>query len=102
MIEQNQIVLDLAMVSMITSVIASQVTQKIKDLFKVGKFFNKLISIIISLWIGFIYSISFFSDSLLYAFWVGIFTLIGSENFYKIINDKLNFKTLSNLKNKKE
>ncbi len=102
MIEQNQIVLDLVMVSMITSVIASQVTQKIKDLFKVGKFFNKLISIIISLRIGFIYSISFFSYSLLYAFWVGIFTLIGSENFYKIINDKLNFKTLSNLKNKKE
>ena len=42
MIEQNQIVLDLIMVSMITSVIASQVTQKIKDLFKIGKFFNNV------------------------------------------------------------
>ena len=102
MIEQNQNVLDLIMVSMITSVIASQVTQKIKDLFKIGKFFNKLVSIIISLWIGFIYSLSFFTDNLLYAFWIGIFTLIGSENFYKIINNKLNLKTLSNLKNKKE
>ena len=98
MIENNQIVFDLVMVSMVTSVIASQVTQKIKDLFNVGKFFNKLISIIISLWIGFIYSISFFSDNLLYAFWVGIFTLVGSDNFYKILNDKLNLKTLSNLK----
>ena len=98
MIENNQIVFDLIMVSMVTSVIASQVTQKIKDLFNVGKFFNKLISIIISLWIGFIYSISFFSDNLLYAFWVGIFTLVGSDNFYKILNDKLNLKTLSNLK----
>ena len=98
MIENNQIVFDLVMVSMVTSVIASQVTQKIKNLFNVGKFFNKLISIIISLWIGFIYSISFFSDNLLYAFWVGIFTLVGSDNFYKILNDKLNLKTLSNLK----
>ena len=98
MIENNQIVFDLLMVSMVTSVIASQVIQKIKDLFNVGKFFNKLFSIIISLWIGFIYSLSFFSDNLLYAFWVGIFTLVGSDNFYKILNDKLSFKTLSNLK----
>ena len=38
MIENNQIVFDLLMVSMVTSVIASQVIQKIKDLFNVGKF----------------------------------------------------------------
>ena len=94
----NQIVLDLIMLSMIPSIIASQITQKIKELFKFNKFFNKLISIIISIWIGFIYSISFYSSNTLYAFWVGIFTLIGSDNFYKIINEKLNLKTLSNLK----
>jgi len=95
-----QIVIDLMMVSMITSVIASRLTQKIKDIFNFGSVFNKIVSLIISLWIGVIYTYSFYTDNLLYAIWIGIFTMIGSDNFYKMLNDKLGFGTLS--KNKKE
>ena len=96
----SEIVIDLIMVSMITSVIASQLTQKIKEIFNFGSVFNKIIALIISLWIGVIYTYSFYMDNLLYAIWIGIFTMIGSDNFYKMLNDKLDFGILS--KNKKE
>ena len=99
---ENEILMDLMMVSMISSVIASQVTQKIKDLFKFGRVFNKIISIIISFWIGFIYSYSFYTDNLLYSFWIALFTLIGSDIFYKVLNDKLGIKNKILIENKKE
>ena len=87
----TQIVIDLMMVSMITSVIASQLTQKIKEIFNFGNSFNKIIALIISMGIGFIYAFSFYTDNLLYAIWIGIFTMIGSDNFYKMLSDKLGF-----------
>ena len=55
------------------------------------KSFVLLFALIISLWIGVIYTYSFYMDNLLYAIWIGIFTMIGSDNFYKMLNDKLGF-----------
>ena len=88
----NGVVFDLLSVSMISSLIATQVIQKIKDILNFGSLFNNIMALFISFGIVFIYSQSFYSESIMLSLWGGLFTLIGSENFYKAFNGKFGLK----------
>jgi len=94
------IVFELMTVSMMASVISSQVIQKIKETLKLGNLFNKIISLFVSYGIGFCYAYSFYSDYWLYAIWIGLFTMIGSEKLYQSFKGKFGLESVS--KNKKD
>lgn len=82
-IVNSDLLLDMIYVSVIASIISSQAIQKIKAMLGGGKKFNAFISIVISLGIGISYALSFYTTNILYALWIGIFTLIGAESLYK-------------------
>ena len=96
----SSMLLDFLYVSLIASIISSQMIQKLKETFNYDNVFNKIMSLIVSFGIGFIFSLSFYSSVLLYAFWIGLFTLIGAERLYKTFNGYFGFSSLD--KNKKE
>ena len=82
-IVNSGLLLDMIYVAAIASIISSQAIQKIKDTFNFGKIGNSIISIFLSISIGICYSLSFYTSNLLYAIWIGLFTLIGAEGLYK-------------------
>lgn len=94
----SEIILELISVSLIASVISSQLVQKIKEIFNFCCLFNKIISIFISFGVGFSYSYSFYSDNILYSIWIGLFTLIGAEGLYKALSGKFGLNSVSNQK----
>ena len=51
--------LDMIRVAIIASIISSQMIQKIKHIFKLSNSFNKFLSLIISLLVGYVYSYCF-------------------------------------------
>lgn len=77
------IFLDLISVSMVSSIISTQIIQKIKETLNLGTFFNKISSLLISFGTGFIYSQSFYNKNIILSLWIGLFTMIGSEKFYQ-------------------
>ena len=93
-------VFDFLYISMIASVISSQAIQKMKETFGGSNLFNRIMSSIISFFIGFSFSLSFYSSVILYAIWIGLFTLIGAEGLYKTFNGYFGLSSLE--KNKKE
>ena len=48
-----------------------------------GKKFNKIVSLFVSFGGGFCYALSFYTSSMLYAIWIGLFTLVGASGLYK-------------------
>lgn len=92
----KELFLEMLSVSLITSVISSQAIQKIKETFKLGNLFNGIIAIVLSFGIGFCYSLSFYTSNLLYATWIGIFTLIGAEGIYKSFKGTFGLKSANN------
>lgn len=79
----SKLLLDMIYVSVIASIISSQAIQKIKTTFNFGRVFNGIMAIFLSVAIGVWYALSFYTSSLLYAAWIGLFTLIGAEGLYK-------------------
>lgn len=84
----RELLLELLSVSLISSIISSQLIQKVKETFNLGNLFNRIISIFISFGVGFCYSYSFYSTNTLYSIWIGLFTLIGAEGLYKSFSGK--------------
>ena len=83
----DDVIFELISVSMVSSIISTQVIQKTKDIFLFCSICNKIMSVFISFFIGFIYSQSFYTKDFLLSFWIGLFTLVGSENFYKTFKE---------------
>lgn len=82
-IVNKELLLDLIYVSILASIISSQTIQKIKEMFNLPSIFNSIMALFLSFIIGFCFAISFYSVNLLYAVWIGLFTLIGAEGLYK-------------------
>ena len=102
-IVNSELLLDMIYVSVIASIISSQAIQKIKTIFNFGRIFNGIMSIIISVSIGVWYALSFYTSSLLYAGWIGLFTLIGAEGLYKTFKGFFGLEGKENMeKNKKD
>ena len=96
----NSLLIDFIYISLFSSIISSQTIQKLKETFNFDYIFNKIMSSLVSFVIGFLFSLSFYSSVLLYAFWIVLFTLIGAEGLYKTFNGYFGFSSLD--KNKKE
>ena len=91
----NVIVFELMYVSLITSIVSSQVIQIIKETLKLCSIFNKIIALIVSYGIGFCYAYSFYSNNWLYALWIGLFTMIGAERLYKSFQGKFGLESIT-------
>ena len=85
-IVNSELLLDMIYVAAIASIISSQAIQKIKETLSFGKIGNGIISIFLSISIGICYALCFYTSNLLYAIWIGLFTLIGAEGLYKTFN----------------
>ena len=87
--------LDMLRIAIIGSIISSQIIQKIKHIMKLNSRINKLLSSLISFGVGYAYTLSFYSHELVYAVWIGIFTLIGAEGMYKSFKGSFGLQSLS-------
>ncbi len=94
----SELLLEMLYVASISSIISAAFIQKIKELFLLGKTFNSIISFITSYIIGFFYALSFYSPVILYAVWIGVFTLIGAESLYKTFKGFFGLNSVSNQK----
>ncbi len=87
---------DLIELSMIASFISTQIIQKIKETINPSVLLTSIISIIVSFIAGACLCLSFSKYCFVCSIWVGIFTIIGSDTFYK------KFKGLFGLKSSKD
>lgn len=89
-------------VAISSSVISTSLTQKIKEGFKFKK--SKtivLVSFVVSMIIGTFFSLSFTELFLINSLWVGLVSFIGADAIYKTFEDKI-FKSFSDLDNRKK
>ena len=89
-------------VAISSSVISTSLTQKIKEGFKFKK--SKtivLVSFVVSVLVGTFFSLSFTELSLINSLWVGLVSFIGADAIYKTFEDKI-FKSFSDLDNRKK
>lgn len=90
---------DLLLIATLTGSITTLFVQKIKcSLLMNNSCIVILISFILSMVIGTIFSLSFCNLNLKYALWVGFFTFIGAEAIYRVLREKFNIKSLSDIK----
>lgn len=91
---------NILVVAIASSIISTAVIQKIKEILTAKKWLF-LVSLIVSLGTGFLFSICFSNLGQNNAIWVGICTWVGADLLYKSFEDKI-FKSFSNMNNKKE
>ena len=81
---------DILSTASLASLIATQTIQYLKDNFKIV---NHYIFVIVNFIIGFLFSISFTSLSIINSLWCGFVVIIGAEALYKIFKGKLGLKS---------
>lgn len=87
-------------ISISSSIITTAIVQKIKEQLKTKKYIL-LISFMISLTIGTLFSISFSNINLYHSIWSGLFSFIGADALYLAFEDKI-FKRFSDIAKEKE
>ena len=70
------------------SIITTAIVQKIKEMVSNKKVLSVL-SLLISLAIGTLFSICFSNLSIIDGIWVGVITWVGADTIYKIFEDKI-------------
>lgn len=86
----------LLVVALIIAPFSAEFIQKIKEFLK-NKKYLALVSLVVNMIIGTLFTLNFTEESLVYALWVGFFTYIGADVIYKVFEDKF-FKSLSTIK----
>ena len=97
-----ELIKQVLIIAVSSSIISTSLTQKIKEGFKFKK--SKtivLVSFVVSMIIGVFFSLSFTGLSLVNSLWVGLVSFIGADMIYKAFEDKI-FKSFSNLENRKK
>lgn len=84
-------------VSIASSIISTATIQKIKEQLKTKKWLF-LISAISSTIIGILFSLSFTELSIVNSIWVGLITFVGADSIYKAFEDKI-FKSFKEIEN---
>ena len=97
---KQELFLSMIHTAIVASMISTQIIQKIKHTLNISRKWNKVLSIFISFGVGCAYSISFYSSKVLYALWIGLFTLIGAESIYRNFNGFFGLKSSSIINNK--
>ena len=84
--------------SIISSIFSTALIQKFKE-YKIPKCILYLISFVLSVGIGILFSISFTNLNIINSIWVGFVTWIGADVVYKSLEDKLfsSYKTIDNI-----
>ncbi len=82
-------------VAIASSIISTALIQKIKEMINNKKALS-IISIVVSLIVGFVFSISFSDLSWQSSIWVGVITYIGADAIYKAFEDKI-FKSFGSM-----
>ena len=90
----------LLIISCVSSIISSSFTQKIKGT-SIIKCSSCLIyiSFFISMIFGIIFTLTFTHYGIIESLWVGLFSFLGADKLYKILEDKV-FKSYSNINKK--
>ena len=84
------ILTDILATASLSSLIATQTIQYIKDNFKIV---NHFVFIVVNFMIGFLFSISFTDLSIVNSLWCGFVVIIGAEALYKIFKGRLGLKS---------
>ena len=93
---EKEIFMNMLYIAIISGIISSQLTQKIKTIINISNNVTKILSMFISFTIGFLYSYTFYSTNIVYDAWIGLFTLIGAERMYQIFKGSFGLKSNSN------
>ena len=84
------LVKNILIIAIASGIITTTFVQKIKESF-VFKKSNRLVivSFVISMILGTLFSLSFSDTTLINSLWVGLFSFIGADAIYKLFEDKL-------------
>lgn len=93
-----ELIKTLLIISLSSSIISSSFVQKIKGtkLIKTSSCIIYL-SFLISMLFGIIFTLSFTDYGIIEALWVGVFSFLGADKLYKMLEDKI-FKSFGSIK----
>lgn len=83
--------------SVMSSIFSTTLIQKFKE-YKIPKYILYLLSFVLSIGIGILFSLSFTNLNFINSIWVGFTTWIGADVIYKSLEDKL-FSSYKNIEN---
>lgn len=87
-------------VAMASSIISTAVIQKIKEVLN-NKTILYIIAFVVSVAVGFLFSLSFSDLNIINSIWVGLITWVGADAVYKTFEDKI-FTSFSNMNKEEE
>lgn len=88
-----ELIKNVLMIAMASSIVSTAFVQKIKETIEFKKSSRVVIvSFVVSMVLGTLFSLSFSNTNLIYSLWVGLVSFIGADTLYKLFEEKL-FKT---------
>ena len=89
---------DLLIIAMCSSIIVTNLVQKIKESCLNDASSCICISFVLSIITGTVFALSFSEVNIEYALWIGLFTFIGADTLYKTLEERVftSFKSISN------
>ena len=92
-----ELIKNLLIISMASSVITTTLVQKIKESFAFKKSsFIIIVSFVVSMIFGTLFALTFSDAKLQESLWVGLFSFVGADTLYKTFEDKI-FKSFANI-----
>ena len=92
-----ELIKNLLIISVASSVITTTLVQKIKESFNFKKSSCIIIvSFVVSMIFGTLFALTFSDAELKESLWVGLFSFVGSDTLYKTFEDKI-FKSFANI-----
>ena len=92
-----ELIKNLLIISMASSVITTSLVQKIKESFTFKKSsFIIIVSFVVSMIFGTLFALTFSNAELKESLWVGLFSFVGADTLYKAFEDKI-FKSFANI-----
>lgn len=85
----NKLITDMVSVAIFASIISTGFIQKLKITFGLSNFINKVLSLVFSFSLGFLFALTFYSSNIIYDLWIGLFTSVGAETLYKTFKGTL-------------
>ncbi len=89
------LVKELIIIAMASSIFSTGIIQKIKEQLKTKRFLF-IISFVVSIVIGILFSLSFTNINIINSLWVGLITWLEADMIYKTFEDKI-FKSFSSM-----
>lgn len=92
-----ELIKNLLIISMASSIITTTLVQKIKESFAFKKSSHVIVvSFVVSMIFGTLFASTFSDAKLQESLWVGLFSFIGADTLYKTFEDKV-FKSFANI-----